>query len=302
MVRRLRSDTISAEALQTILERDRRFDLFADAAVSGIPGGPFVRPAILWGDNAVWGFRYRSVLPGLAGDDLPVLRVPDEGETSLSGLTELALAAEGRGGSYRWSEIDRVVALVESDPTCDTGVLEGVRHALDPVRDVLEMLARYRRLPEALRDPLDTGTIDIRTAEAVPADLLPRMQALLAGTAGLTFSERRQAIRIIVDLLRRGDHSAEDAIALVEAHRGADLLPVLRRIRYPGMTGLDDAIARFRGRYTQGTGISVSYPENYEGDAVTVSFRLRSSKELEGRIAALRRMEDGIDELLGLLL
>jgi hypothetical protein len=167
---------------------------------------------------------------------------------------------------------------------------------------VLEVLARYRRLPTDLQGALDAGTIDIRTAEGIPRELLPRVPELLDGVASLTFSERRQAVRIIVDLLRRGDRSVDDAITLLEAHGGAALLPALRRIRYPEMTGLDDAIAAFRRRYTHGTGIVVSYPENYEGDAVTVSFRLRSSEEIANRIAALRRMEEGVDELLGLLL
>ncbi|MFP4211026.1 MAG: hypothetical protein ACLFR8_07280 [Alkalispirochaeta sp.] len=325
MVPRLRSDTVDADALHSMLDGDGRFDLFADDAVSVSDTAPFVRPAIVSGTRVVWGFRYRTVLPRPGGTDLPVLRVVDDATPAVSGrragserhtgaaapggvepvtevdLIMLALTAEGRAGSYRWSEIDAVVGLVESG-TGEEGVPRTIRNALDPDRDVLEVLARYRRLPAPLRDALDAGAIDIRTAEAIPEELLSRLPALLDGVSNCTFSERRQAIRIIVDLIRRGDRSPDDLLAFLRSDHEGGLLPALRRLRYPEISRLDDAIASFRNRYTRGTGIVVAFPEHYEGDHLSVSFRIRSSRELANRIAALRRMEEGVDELLGLLL
>jgi SOS response regulatory protein OraA/RecX len=45
----------------------------------------------------------------------------------------------------------------------------------------------------------------------------------------------------------------------------------------------------------------VAFPRNYEGEFLNVSFRIRSRAELERRLAALERMKEEVDDLVGLL-
>lgn len=267
---------------------------------------PFFRPIILAETQIVWGFAYEALLAAAPSRDLPVMRLPDS--TGLLTRLLVALNAEGRRGAYRWGEIDRIVSLAERAGSGDADAateehdaFQAILQAINAERDVLPVLRRYRRLDETVRGALDDGAFDIRTAEVIPRSLVSRLPLILEELAALSFSERRQAVRIIAELVARGDLDDESVVELLRESPTEEIVSRLHRRRYPTIAALEEGIDRFRSSYARGRGIDVAFPKNYEGDFLSFSFRIRSAKELRRRIEALHRMEDHVDDVLGLL-
>lgn len=303
-------DTLSAGELLQRMRTDRTFDFFRRPETPPAPEYLYFRPVVLLGDQVVWGFHYEDVLNGDAALMVPVLRISPERrssgeeETAHLGAVRYALDAEGRAGEYRWTEINRIVSYLESIVAPDADgfpVPAPIRNAIDPGRDVLDLLRRYRRLAEPLRAALDARRIDIRTAEIVPDGLVTSVPAFLDAIGVLSFSDRRQVLRLAAELWRRGDANAEDIRGTVELRERDAIMDRLRRLRYPVLTDLEAAISRFHDRYTRGTGVEVTFPRNYEGEFLNVSFRIRSRAELERRMTTLERMKEEVDDLVGLL-
>ena len=312
MISPLQPDTVSANELLRWMRVDRTFDFFRPPDSGGAVDYLYLRPAVVWNDRVVWGFHYEEILnvQAAALQLVPVLnitpdeQVPVDGEDVQVKAVRCALDAEARAGDYRWSEIDRVVSYLErvlSPNVAGYPVPTPIRSAIDPARDVLELLRRYRRLAEPLRAALDARQIDIRTAETVPDRLVSTVPALLTALETLSFSDRRQVLRLVVELWRGGDVDVADILATAELHERNDILERLRRLRYPVVSDIDTAMAEFRDRYTRGTGVDVAFPRNYEGEFLNISFRVRSRAELERRISALERMKEEVNDLVGLL-
>jgi DNA-binding transcriptional ArsR family regulator len=297
-------DVASPRQLLDILKADDRYNLFAPPESDILPDEIFLRPPVLQDDDVprmVWGFRYRSLLGAQADAaspaEVPVLRV--SGATPQKVLS-LALQAENRRNSFRWDEIDRIFRLAREAGESD--VPEEICRGVDDRRDITELLERYRNLPETLKHPLAEGTLDIRTAELVPPALLPRWDQLMATTDGVSFSERRQIIRLAADFVRSGRVSVDDVLSHIEGLSGRDVLEALRRRRYPTAERLDSQLQEFRNRFFRGKGITVDFPTNYEGDYLQFTFRARSGRELQQRIRSLQTVEDQVDGLVDLLL
>ncbi|MDA3947695.1 MAG: hypothetical protein PF508_00585 [Spirochaeta sp.] len=320
MISPLQPDTLSAGELLRRMRTDRTFDFFHRPDIHPAPDYLYLRPAVLLNDQVVWGFHYEDVLNLEADVEadadsgpaqvVPVLRIThadpspaDENAVQVVAV-RYALDGEGRAGTYRWTEINRIVSHLERVLAPDVEgypVPAAIRSAIDPARDLLELLRRYRRLAEPLRAALDAGDIDIRTAEIVPDGLIPTVPALLEALQTLSFSDRRQILRLAAGLWRRGDVDVDDILATMELRERNGILDRLRRLRYPVVTDIETAMGRFHDRYTRGTGVEVAFPRNYEGEFLNVSFRIRSRAELERRLAALERMKEEVDDLVGLL-
>ncbi len=299
--------------LLDILKQDACFDLFNPPEKESEPGQLIVRPPILESDGSfrmIWGFHYRTILQGMVAHPVP-MGVQTVNEVSLlpvilvtvatpEELLSAALLAEGRRNDYRWDEIDRIFRMAgEID---ESGGASTIYHAVDDRRDVSELLTRYRRLPGVLQKPLSDGLIDIRTAELVPETLLSRWSQLFGLTEGVSFSERRQIIRLVADFVRSGRMRAEDVPAEFSGMSGSGILGMLRRRRYPTALRLDEELQSFRNRHLRGKGITVSFPANYEGDYLEFAFRARSGRELQQHIRSLQTVEAQVNELVELLL
>lgn len=295
-------DTLAAWA-----EGDATYDLFLEqSAASGadISDMTRVRPAIVTGPGqVVWGFHYRLVWQEFPTTEFPVLTTgeasPPAGGCDLVSGLRVALIAEDRRGEYRLSELERIRRLVES---CDA--VEAAWNEIVPLlaadADPWPLIERYRRVPSALGTAVDAGAIDLRTAEAVPQEWAAAAGRVLPLFTTLSFSNRRQALRMAVELLRGG---ADEGLLAQELAQLAppEILPALRRRRYPELTNLERRFEALRRRIFSGSGVTLAPPTNFEGDRFQVSFSFRNGAELRARIEATERLEETVDELLELL-
>ncbi len=248
----------------------------------------------------VWGFRYRRLWSAIDDRSCPVLACSPASEIE---LLVCALAAENRVGAFRWSEIDRIVSACEAAVKTDddTESWTAVLHYLDRDNDVRPALERYRRLPQHAAAALDRGAIDFRTAEAIPAELDAAVAHLLPPVERFSFSNRRLALRLSIELVRRDGLDAMRLADTLRERSPAEALRWLRHRRYPRLTAMEDHLADVRRRRLAGTGVEIDPPPNFEGDSYRVSFRLSSPEELRRRLSAAATLTEDLDGLLDLL-
>jgi hypothetical protein len=166
--------------------------------------------------------------------------------------------------------------------------------------DPWQVVERYRALPAVLADAVDRNLIDLRTAEAIPGDLAISAGRLIPLLSALSYSNRRQALRMAVELLR-GGAVLEELVQEISRLSPKEVIPVLRHRRYPVLTDLERRFDSVRRGALSGTGVTLAPPNNFEGDRFQISFTFRNGTELRSRIDATRRLEDNMDELLDLL-
>jgi hypothetical protein len=305
--------TVRVEIVQTtdllaLLSQDRTFDVFAPPKRDVDGELPALRPAIVTTERLIWGFAYESLFADQGYPrETPIIRV--SGDLSRCELIQLALKAENRTGRYLWREIEGVVDLCagaegrsESDENEDPHreIPSDLLSLIDTERDVRPSLSVFRRLSKELRTAVDSGGVDLRTAESVTPEMVAIVGELLALTDGASFSERRQIIRMTGEVVRLRDGE----VSVIDELRGrnpAEILAVLRRILRPETNRIEEEVDRFRQRYTRGTGVNVALPKNLEGDYIEVSFRARSEQEFLRRIRTLDAMKETVDDLVGLL-
>ncbi|MFP4429966.1 MAG: hypothetical protein ACOCW6_00380 [Spirochaetota bacterium] len=254
------------------------------------------------GPVVVWGWPVLRLVAGSGGDSIYAHERPLGPREALL----LALALEGRTGSYSWEEMHRIVAYCE-------------RFALDVDPEVSRAavgdgglvfrVERYRALPPLLRGALDRGAIDLKTAEALspPATEGNRrdevLGKLLSAGEGLSHSNRRKLLLIARELLVSRRSDPRELIRVVEATADApeELLSQLRALRYPELTGMVRQLNRFTEEHLRGTGVRLEAPPNFEGRRFTVSFDFADSREYSARLAALGRAGERLEAILDLL-
>jgi hypothetical protein len=296
---------VTGSTLLAWADGDSTFDLFSEQPGVAVwaEETPHLRPAIVTtGRQLVWGFHYRPIWHRLASREFPVLGIGDgdldDGSVPIAEALGCALAAENRTGEFQLSELDRVRTLLES---------RGAESSWGDIVDLLsveadpwQMVERYRALPAVLADAVDRDLIDLRTAEAIPGDLAISAGRLIPLLSALSYSNRRQALRMAVELLR-GGAVLEELVQEISRLSPKEVMPVLRRRRYPVLTELERRFDSVRRGALSGTGVTLAPPNNFEGDRFQISFTFRNGTELRSRLDATRRLEDNMDELLDLL-
>lgn len=221
----------------------------------------------------------------------------------------LALALEARPGGYSWREMDRIVAF------CDRFAVEidsETSRAVIGDGGLAYRIERYRALPALLRGALDQGEIDIKTAEGLESlasedsAAAEVLEGLLSVGGALSHSNRRKLLTMARELLLSRRLEAREILAIIEAKSGAprgseEILRELRRRRYPELTSMTGQLEGFAAEHLKGSGVRLEAPPNFEGRRFSVSFDFADAREFSGRLAALRRAEENLEDILDLL-
>ncbi|MFW5826922.1 MAG: hypothetical protein ACOCU4_02460 [Alkalispirochaeta sp.] len=299
--------TAPGDELRTWAERDRAFDLFdrpqsirAEAARELA----HARPVIVTEERTVvWGFHYLPAWREWPAAEFPVLVYQDgpqsRGLDRTVDALRWALTAEGRAGAYGFSELDRIRRAVEQADAVAASWDEIVP-LLTGENDPWPMIQRFRALPPELADAVDTGMIDLRTAEAIPREYAEAVARFFPLVAPLSFSNRRQALRMVTDVVR-GGATSEVLREELERVPSRDVIGELRRRRYPTLSELEARFEAIRRETLSGSGVTLAAPSNFEGDRFHLSFNFRTGSELRSRLSAAARLEDNLNELLDLL-
>lgn len=304
MIEPYEATIVPVSRVRALADGDRRYDLF-DRLTDYT--GPILRPLViavstidaevttlLAPESAilVWG---HALLEHRRGDEVvPILIFDGTDGFASCRLLRLALLAEGRAGRYRWSEIDRVQALANGAGRCDLASL------IDPDRDVTALLPRYRVLNAVLRDALEAGLVDLRTAERVTALPEETVRTLLGLSEALSFSRRRLLLLTCEELVRGGDDRRELVAELGKCAPEKRLELVMAR-RYPRLRRMEAMVEHVRRERLRGTGVRLDPPAQFEGERYRISFDVGSVTELHRRVAAAQQLESDLDDLLGIL-
>jgi len=252
-------------------------------------------PVVLNGKRIVWGFP----LLAAAGDegDLPCANTEGGPMEDLI----LALTLEDRTNRYSFREKARILSYLKAHsllsgrgPGKDISQVEAL---VQEEGSFIPSAESFSGLSPAAADAVDRGLIDLKTAAAFP---LNEETASLLFAAELSLSERRIAYRLISEMTSssRLPLEKERELAELAVREGTR---ALRRIRFPELTGLEEELSRIRASYLAGSGITLSPPQNFEGDRFTFSFSCGSVKQLKKIIAALNRIGENFGELENLL-
>lgn len=255
----------------------------------------------------VWGWPIIDRAAELGIEELPTLSIEGDAPRAL----QAALDLEDRPGAYSWRELAAIHALcgelsIQVDPelsrriTGDGGFTVKAR--------------RFLALPGSLQETLAEGVIDLRTAEYIARHVPAPEAGLFSSLEDLSFSRRRQLLRLAVDVLRREERDAgaagESPAAgrgerlrelLEDARAGGDPLEALSRRRYPELTQLQERFEEIRREALGGSGVELSPPRYFEGERFQVQFSFSGEEELERRIEALGRLKEHSGELQDLL-
>ncbi len=221
-------------------------------------------------------------------------------------LLELALRLEGRAGSYRWSEKQALNGFARASGFSLDGLAPLIEGRDEPRLE--EKIDRFAGLPPALRRMVEQGELDLRAAEELRE--LPEQALREAAQSRLSFSERREFLRLLLEIGGRERLSAEElgelarsALASGQAQdrAGQKALSALRERRAPLQADLRRRWETLERELLSGSGVDLSPPPFFEGDLFRVSFSFRTRAGLLRRLKALDRVEERCEELLSLL-
>lgn len=234
----------------------------------------------------VWGASLVARLSALGSDSVIVV----ERHCDMSTALRMMLEYEHSRGGLNLAEQARLLQVLE-----DLGYPP---EELGPA-DILRMVApdgsfpaearRLRTLPEALRDVVLSGSLDMKSAVSA-ATLDPEAaRAIAARLPELSLSRSRQLVRGFVEICRRDQADAETARNQArEIAAASDPVEEVRRRRYPDLTRMAEGFRDLSRRLTGGTGgrLSLEAPENFEGDFLSLNIRFSDPSELRTGVEA----------------
>ncbi|MFW5728662.1 MAG: hypothetical protein ACOCYG_03280, partial [Spirochaetota bacterium] len=299
-------------------ESDR--ETLSDRVARGLhPPLPLASGTVIWG----WRFIREAERQGLRR--LLVATV----EVTNRDAILLALRMENRPRRYSWREVAAIHRLCKE---LSVVVDEELSRLVTGDGALAAKAERFAALPPPWQEALQEGLVDLRTAESLGKYVSASssgIEALLETTGGLTFSERRQVLRLALECARRevtavagnsGTTSGAGSLSATapavdvpggvesrllelvrEAAAAPDPVVALKRRRYPRLTSLSDRFESIRDEVLAGTGIRLTPPPYFEGERFDIAFSFATAEELDRRLAALGKLKARAGELQDLL-
>jgi hypothetical protein len=262
---------------------------------------------------------------------MPVQIIEDDAHAALT----WALALEGRAGGYGWRELSRLRELCEH---LDITVDAELSRRISGDAGFVAKTTRFDALPSPVGDAVNAASIDLRTAEGLARHLSGDYGVLLEEVADLSFSKRRQVLRLALENVRRarrgagsvgagpagaagdpnagetdagetdaGDPNAGavDAAELAREVRTAreegDPVEALTRRRYPTLTSLQENFEAIRRELADDRRVELEAPPYFEGEEFRFHLRFRGVEDIDRGIRALEGTKQRMHELQDLL-
>lgn len=253
-------------------------------------GGPPLPGRLIWGGPLL----RRAAQLGV--DRLPVHDVAVAGSRD---ALFLALDLEARTGEYSWEEREAIYRYaVEQEIEIDVELSQLVTGD----GSFADAITRYLRLSPRWQRAVEDGSVDIRTAEAcgsLPAAVLAEVSA---APQRLSFSNRRRLLGWLTEICGRdGLHEAAAVDLARQVMRGDDPVEAARLLRYPRLSTMESRFRDLERELTTGVPVSLVAPQGFEGAGFEVQLRLRSVRDIDRAMDALRRIQERGDELFDLL-
>ncbi|MBN2049165.1 MAG: hypothetical protein JW760_01870 [Spirochaetales bacterium] len=284
--------------LEESLFQGKDYDLFPDSCPvdDELLSRHLVPPLPKSGKTLVWGHALVRRAGELGLKDLPSVEIQgDEME-----LLSLALRLEGRRDGFSLKEKGEVYSFLEKKHLLSRS--DEVIPLIQSDGSFLMQAKKYLELPGILKESVDTGYMDLKTAgmlTGLDTNILKR--ALEIFSSG-TFSQRRTALVFMREISIRDSLSSEKLLKLLEEMGASeDPFHFLEALRYPRLTEMRRDFKNFSSRLLEGSGIQLTEPPGFEGKGFSVSFQYTGKKQLGRVLDTLARLREESDELFKLL-
>ena len=289
---------MKAEKVAFLKELKRTFDIFLDSPSppEDLVKNNLVPPLPIRGKELVWGYAILRKAEEMGCSELYTMPM----EISKGEALYLALSLEGRSDKYSWREKAAIHSVMrsEDDPVEETTELLSL---VQSEGSFIPLAERFIAFPDHIRLLVERGVIDIKTAEAVEF-LDPAVVSRLEGLCEkASFSQRRQLFTWMYEIIRRDGLSPDEAAAMLDHMSRESVIGAVRKVRFPTLTSLEEAVDNFRNRYVRGSGIDLKPPPQFEGENYVIRFEWKTGKQMERIIEDLRTMNENRDELFRLL-
>ncbi|MEW5816296.1 MAG: hypothetical protein AB1798_12975, partial [Spirochaetota bacterium] len=229
-------------------------------------------------------------------DSLPCIEVGgDPGE-----LLILALRLEDRCNRFSWKEKAQILEYIKT--TGSLKRIEEISSLISSDHAFFKLTQDFSALNSALKELVEGGLLDLKTAVAVkelPADVCAYF---LTHSQSMSFSRKRLFLRHLYEVWRRDGIEAERLYGITEtALKSKDPLGSIEDRRYPHLKELEARLNSYKKKILIKTGIELSPPACFEGDAFSVKFSFKSKKQLSRIITDLTAIKETCDEIFCLL-
>jgi len=228
-------------------------------------------------------------------------------------MLSLALKLENRAGNFSWPEKENMLRFLslsgdrssETDDPLPVAVIDLLTELSPLIEDhrdpqLAAKIGTFTALPEALKDLVAEGQIDLKIAAQVQS--LPAVIFHQLRSSGLTYSQRRQFLSELFELSRKQNLSDRDVVAEAEAAlKDERPLEKIHRLRFPTLSAMEQSFAALKQDVLQGSGVQLKPPPYFEGEAFSVEFEFNSTKTFIRKLDTLHSLEGRLDALFELL-
>ena len=219
------------------------------------------------------------------------------------------LETENRPDSYSIEELNSLYSIIETleleTPSAQsapaaTDFSQKLNTFVQKKGDFRQHVMQYRKLPVVLRKAVAAGSFDLRSATVISG--LPESVLELLVAAEISFSQRRIVAVQVQEICRRDSLAQDEIVSLVQRILAkADPQAEVQRLRFPQLTQRQERAHAMQKNHLSGQRIRIELPDNLEGDSISIVCRVASAKELHSQLECLDRLQEHIDEYLGLL-
>ena len=255
-----------------------------------------VPPLPVIGDYLIWGFSIlkTALREGIA--ELPCVSLDFDIDWGL----QLALRLENRTDRYTWREKADLLLLLRGFSMLPAG--DALLSLVQSGSSFIPQTELFLRLPNYLQAAVNSGALDMKTAERIEALPENTFTVLHAVLEQFSFSSRRQFLIMLNEVCKRDEMQGPRYNVLLDELASAPRpLELLRIKRYPQLSEMEADLQEFRRKHLQGSGIELIPPPNFEGDAFTLQFAWETEKQLSRVIEHLSRLQGSGNELFRLL-
>jgi hypothetical protein len=286
---------------EELLGFDRRLDIFKNRSVidPAILTSGLYPPIPVTGNMIVWGFHIVGLAKKCGIETLCSIRVPED---EPSRILAYALMLEDRAGAYGWDELERIESFLCGIEGIDEG-LSRLVFGPNP-KHGMERLRLYSGLPHEAKALVKECAVDLKTVFRIRALSTEVFSFLLASESfkGLSASEKRIFADMAYEVIRRDCIPADKQHKLIGKILGSENpMKEMEKLRIPKLSAMRDKVSIFKSRYTDGSGVEIEPPGDFEGSAFSVSFSFSSTRNFHKKLATLSGIGESVDELFELL-
>ncbi|MEJ2662715.1 MAG: hypothetical protein P8107_01540 [Spirochaetia bacterium] len=256
-------------------------------------------PLPLTEHGLIWGFALARRARELGISPLPC---SPRTENKPGERLRLALLLEDRAGCYTWEEKERILHYMEKNSLHASAADISLWVEKHQEADFITKIKRYRDFDPALRQLLEKGLVDFKTADRVSGLPVCLFQKLLETKQQFSFSNRRLLCIYILETIKRDGLSPSGAEKLIHSVFASPDPPAAAvRSRYPGLSALEQRFTGFKTQWLKGSGISLEAAPYFEGGEFRIQFGFRTPGEYAKRTDRLLGLKENIHELFNLL-